>query len=131
MEFAVIEFNHYPKALAATRQRPHYVPARYQWPPKWVTDNGREGFMVLTKNEFLRYLMVIYLLGVKGLGSANLKDLFSKNPLLREEWLCTVTNLRDLTRFIRQVCGFVCVCVLLCVWPHATNHFGKLSVIFF
>ena len=108
----VTEFNHYPRVLAATRQRPPYVPERYQWPPKWVTDTGRDGYMVITKNVFLR-LCILYLLGVKGLGSSNLKDLFSRDPFMSEEWLCTVTNLRDLTRFIRQVC--VCVCLCVCV----------------
>ena len=71
--------------------------------------------MVITCKEFLRYLCVIYLLGVKGLASANLKDLFSNDPFMREPWLCKVTTLRDLRRFIRQVCARACLCVILCV----------------
>ena len=104
VEFAVTEFNHYPKILAATRQRPPFVPERYQWPPAWVNDDGRDGRMQLTKNEFLKYICILYLLGVKGLQNTSLKDLFSRDPFMREEWLCRLTNLRDIQRFLRQVC---------------------------
>ena len=103
LDFALQEFNHYPKTLAARRTRPHYVPARYQWPPKWVNDTGRDGPMVLNKKQYLKYIMILYLLGVKHLNNTNLDDMFSNDPILREEWLCKVTNRRDFGRFLRQV----------------------------
>ena len=103
MDFAVIEFNAYPTYLAATRQRPPYVPDRYEWPPKWVSDTGRDGRMKINRVQFLKFIMILHLLGAKGLHNANLNDLFSNNPITREEWLCRLTTRRELGRFLRQV----------------------------
>ena len=103
VDFAVLEFNAYPTFLAATRQRPPYVPDRYEWPPKWVSDTGRDGRMKINRVQFLKFIMILYLLGAKGLHNANLNDLFSNDPILREEWLCRLTTRRELGRFLRQV----------------------------
>ena len=101
--FAVREFNYYPTSLKATRTRPTYIPQNQEWPPKWVYQTGVEGPLTLTEKDFLRNLAILYLLGVKGLASANIYDLFSNDPYLREDWLCKTTTRRDFTRFIRQV----------------------------
>ena len=103
LRFAVREFNHYPKTLAAMRDRPHYVRANLQWPPAWVGASGRLGPMNLTTKDYLKYIAILYLLGAKGLQNSNLDDLFSSDPVLREEWLCKITNRHDLGRFLRQV----------------------------
>ena len=63
--------------------------------------------MILTAKEYLKYIAILYLLGVKGLQSANLDDLFSTDPILGEPWLRRATNRHDLGRFLRQVCLFV------------------------
>ena len=114
VRFACKEFNHYPKFLAANRTRPHYIRGDRQWPPKWVSVTGREGPLTLTPKEYLKYVAILYLLGVKGLSGASLQDLFSRDPILREEWLCRVTNRNDLQRFLRQV--RVCVSAYVCVY---------------
>ena len=105
IEFAVKEFNHYPKTLAAMRTRPPYIRKDLQWPPVWVNQEGRLGPMKLTVKEYVKYIAILYLLGVKGLQTTNLDDLFSTDPILREPWLCRVTNRHDLGRFLRQVRG--------------------------
>ena len=107
--FAVAEFNHYPRCLAASRTRPFYIPDNQVWPPKWVNQSDYQGPMHLTNKEFLKYIDILYILGVKGLGDATISDLFSNDPVLREEWLCKITSRNDLSRFIRQVCECVCV----------------------
>ena len=58
--------------------------------------------MRLSRNEFLKYVCVLHLLGVKHLGDTSLDDMFSRDPIMREDWLCRVTNRRDLGRFLRQ-----------------------------
>ena len=78
------------------------MPNNQEWPPKWVNQTGIDGPMTLTKGQFLKYLGIIYLMGVKKLGGNNLADLFSANPILREEWLCKTTTRRNLQRFLRQ-----------------------------
>ena len=109
LAFAVDEFNHYPKYLAASRTRPPYVPRNKQWPPKWVNDSGPDGPMHLTGPQYMKYILILYLLGVKGLNNANIADMFSNKPILREEWLCQVTSRRDLQRFLRQVRTPACI----------------------
>ena len=103
LQFAVEEFNHYPKFLAAQRTRPPFVPKNQQWPPKWVSQDGARGPMYLTVKEYLKFLAILYLLGVKKLSDCNLDDLFSNDPVLREPWLCRITTRNDLGRFLRQV----------------------------
>ena len=68
--------------------------------------------MHLSAKQYLKYIAIIYLLGVKGLNNCNLDDLFSSDPILREDWLCRATSRRDLGRFLRQVGG---VCVQMCL----------------
>ena len=124
IEFAVNEFNYYPKFLAAQRTRPWYAPENKQWPPKWVNETGRKGPMKLDKKGFIKFLMIFHLLGVKGLGGACVDEMFSKDPVLREEWLCKCTNRNDFQRFLRQVCVCV-VCAVLChTWPGGCNLAG-------
>ena len=120
IDFAVREFNAYPKFLAVMRNRPHYVPRHQEWPPKWVNEHGRDGPMLIDKQKFLRYVCILYLLGVRGLQNANLDDMFSRSPLLRENWLCRLTNRRELGRFLRQVGWSICVC-LVCVCVCVVN----------
>ena len=103
LDFAVQEFNYYPKSLAAQRTRPYYVPANMEWPPKWVNATGRDGPMLMTKQKMLKILDILYLLGVKKLGGTSINDMFSDDPYLREDWLCKTTSRNDLQRFIRQV----------------------------
>ena len=107
VDFAVEEFNHYPNYLRAFRNRPAYIPDHLPCPPKWVNETGRDGPMHLDRNGFLKFILILYvilyLLGVKRLQACSLPDLFSRDPIMREDWLCTVTNKRDLNRFIRQV----------------------------
>ena len=104
VDFALTEFNQYPVYLAANRTRPPYIPGRYPWPPKWVTETAREGRMKLNRQEFLKYIMILYLLGAKGLADRPLDEMFSNDPIMREEWLCQLTTRRDMRRFLRQVC---------------------------
>ena len=101
--FALEEFNHYPKTLASMRTRPPYIPKEREWPPKWVSEKGRCGPMQLNKEQYLKYICILYLLGAKNLNNTSLDDLFSTNPIMRENWLCEVTTRRDLGRFLRQV----------------------------
>ena len=103
VDFALTEFNHYPKTLASMRTRPPYVPKGKEWPPKWVNETGRGGPMHLNKHQYLKYICILYLLGVKNLNNTSLDDLFSANPIMRENWLCEITTRRDLGRFLRQV----------------------------
>ena len=103
VDFALTEFNQYPVYLAANRQRPPYIPERYQWPPQWVTDTGRDGRMKLNRQEFLKYIAILYLLDAKGLADRPLDLMFSNDPIMREEWLCKLTTRRDMRRFLRQV----------------------------
>ena len=70
--------------------------------------------MILTAKEYLKYIAILYLLGVKGLQNTNLDDLFSTDPILDEPWLRRVTNRHDLGRFLRQVCLFVFCMVTQC-----------------
>ena len=103
VKFACEEFNHYPKTLAAKRTRPHYVAKNLPWPPKWVNEEGREGPMKLTPRQYMKYILILYLLGAKRLNECNLDDLFSNHPIMQEKWLKQVTNRRDFRRFLRQV----------------------------
>ena len=103
LTFATEEFNHYPQTLRAMRARPSYIPEGREWPPKWVSDEGRDGPMRLTKRQYLKYILILYLLGAKGLNNANLDTLFSTCPCLGEPWLRSITNGRDFGRFLRQV----------------------------
>ena len=103
VDFAVQEFNHYPNFLRAHRNRPPYIPPDRVWPPLWVNETGRDGPMHLDRKGFIKHICILYLLGVKGLATANLDDLFSRDPIMREEWLCKITTRRDIRRFIRQV----------------------------
>ena len=59
--------------------------------------------MHIDRKQFLKYVCILYLLGVKGMQQRNLDDMFSRDPIMREDWLCRVTNRRDMGRFIRQV----------------------------
>ena len=59
--------------------------------------------MYLTVKEYLKFLAILYLLGVKKLSDCNLDDPFSNDPVLREPWLCRITTRNDLGRFLRQV----------------------------
>ena len=103
LKFAVDEFNHYPKFLAANRTRPPYINEDKAWPPKWVNEEGADCPMHLTNKEYLKYITILYLLGVKRLSNSNLDDLFGPDPYMREEWLIRVTTRRDMGRFLRQV----------------------------
>ena len=85
------------------RTRPYYVPANHEWPPKWVFEKGRLGPMNINKQQFCKFIAILYILGVKGLGGTNINDMFSYDPYLREEWLCQTTTRHDLQRFLRQV----------------------------
>ena len=60
--------------------------------------------MKLNRQEFLKYIMILYLLGAKGLADRPLDEMFSNDPIMREEWLCQLTTRRDMRRFLRQVC---------------------------
>ena len=110
VDFAVHEFNAYPRFIAAMRTKPPYLPEGQVWPPKWVLKptTDKDGPMVMTRKKFLKNLCILYLLGVKGLATANLDDLFPRDPVLREGWLCNLTNRRDFKRFLRQVCSCMC-----------------------
>ena len=110
IDFAVLEFNHYPKTLAARRTRPPYIPKNKSWPPKWVNETGRTGPMELNRHQFLKYICILYLLGVKRLQDTNLEDLFSVDPIMREDWLRDITNKNDMQRFLRQVYVRVMLC---------------------
>ena len=112
LDFAVKEFNHYPNTLRASRVTPPYIKKNQAWPPKWVYKTGHEGPMTLNRHGFLRFIIVLYLLGVKKCGHRDLKDLYSNDPILGEKWLQRMCSRNDLQRFIRQVC--VCVCVVFC-----------------
>ena len=49
------------------------------------------------------------------MSSTNLEDMFSRDPVLREQWLCNLTTFRDMKRFLRQVCVYgYGWCVLVC-----------------
>lgn len=86
--------------------------------------------MTLNRKQFLKYILCLYLLGVKGLQNANLDEMFSKDPVLREQWLCDITNRRDMRRFLRQVCACVCVCLFCFASKPALNIVGATSSIF-
>ena len=64
---------------------------------------GTKGPMTLNRNGFLKFILVLYLLGVKKCGHRDLKELFSNDPILGEPWLKKITNRNDMQRFIRQV----------------------------
>ena len=110
--FACKEFNHYPKFLAVNRTRPPYIAKNKAWPPVWVNQTGVKGPMNLAPKQYLKYLTILYLIGVKGLNNTNLDDLFSTDPIMREEWLCKITTRQDLGRFLRQVSMHCCSCVV-------------------
>ena len=96
--------------------------------------------MTLTVKQFVKYIAILYLLGVKGLAESTISDMFSDDPILREEWLCKITSRNDLTRFLRQVCECKHVCVecvseYLCayLWPfeHCARYQQKAEKSFF
>ena len=121
VKFAVHEFNFYPKSLAAQRTRPSYIPEGREWPPKWVNQVGSNGPMHLTPEKFLKMILILFLLGAKGLSNTNLDDMFSINPIMREHWLCNITTRREIGRFLRQVSVNV-LCVVFVVTLHLHLH---------
>lgn len=75
--------------------------------------------MLLEEGEYMKFILIIYLLGVKGLNNANIVDMFGNDPVMREEWLCQATNRHDLQRFLRQARVFDCMCELCCHTLHS------------
>ena len=75
--------------------------------------------MNLDSKGYMKHILIIYLLGVKGLNNTNISDLFSSDPVLREDWLCKVISRDDLQRFLRQASVVMCVacdfCSLTCL----------------
>ena len=75
--------------------------------------------MHLTPEKFLKMILILFLLGVKGLSNTNLDDMFSTNPIMREQWLCNITSRREIGRFLRQVSvNVLCVVFVVALYLH-------------